>query len=280
MGVSINVTQDDTYYTVYIQIIGGPYQGRVEKVSFPIAYGQNDLESITVTAAMRAAQPLVLASYQIYSALDACASPISCDFAEPLKIYDKSLEEPYKEDHQWALLGKAYISWITLKYEEAIEFTRCATRLDPGFAQAYLYRGLILNDQGHYREAIDQFKDTARLDRRIAQTYRAWGYALQRQGYTREAMQQYEKAISLSPNSASTYRQWGEALAELGQTKEAAEKFEKATDFDPTDARTFQLLADQLQRLGRKEEAHRYVNRATQLGHARMSARQLIEKLD
>ena len=156
--------------------------------------------------------------------------------------------------------GLAVSYFIQDKFNEAIEFSNRALKLDPDFDRAVFllglsrfaktqladaeqllarasglrpanafYRcflGMVLLSAGQPQEAETNFRGSIRLDPSYALAYYQLGRTLQRNGRSTAAQPLLERAVSLQPDLGEAYYQLGLAYRRLGQTEKANQAFE------------------------------------------------------
>lgn len=181
------------------------------------------------------------------------------DWARPV------LQELKREDPKNFL----YPYWLSrldydaMRYQDAIREAQEATKLNPGFVNAYESVGLCQEALGKYDEAIRAYrqavqlnhkptcspwpglnlgallvkinrldeaegalKDSLQCDDRFPNAHYQLGLLLEKQGRDAEAIEQLQKAVSLKPDFADPYYALGRAFRRVGEKTKAQLAFD------------------------------------------------------
>ena len=122
-------------------------------------------------------------------------------------------------------LARAFLAWAYLwkgHHEQAIAEARCATSLDPNFAEGYARLGEILNLAGRPEEGIDLIKKAMRLDPQFPPNYLIYlGHAYFAMGKYEEAIVALKRSLIGNANFLTPHRSLAVIFSELGRTEEA-----------------------------------------------------------
>ncbi len=97
-----------------------------------------------------------------------------------------------------------------------------ALSLDPGYVDAYVRKGVTLQDLGDCDEALKCFNLAAALSAPNFKVYYNRGKNHLLCGRTEQAVADFDKAVSLKPGHAKAHELFGDALARSGKEEEAA----------------------------------------------------------
>ena len=112
-------------------------------------------------------------------------------------------------------------------YIRAIEMYGEAIERDPGYARAYLGRGLAyyqlykVLDDGYGDKAAADYQQAIENDPDYGEACAAFGELLRSQERYQEAIEQYKRAIELMPYHPWAYEKWSEALGKLAGEHDA-----------------------------------------------------------
>ncbi|HTD27810.1 MAG TPA: tetratricopeptide repeat protein, partial [Xanthomonadaceae bacterium] len=176
------------------------------------------------------------------------------------------------------LQGKFYFGRNTeADYRKAIDFYTTATRLDPGYAQAYagLSHALTVDavqflDAASAQQAYAQARVAAnaalRLAPNLAMVHGAHGSLLLNADLDwTGAETDYRRALELAPNDDTTMANLGQLLAALGQPGRAIDLTQRALATDPLNARWYAWLCRFLVPLGQLDNAEQAIRKAIEL---------------
>ena len=97
-----------------------------------------------------------------------------------------------------------------------------ALALDPTFIDAYIRKGVTLQDRGDYSAALACFNQAGRLSKANFKVHYNRGKNHLDCGRTEQAVADFDKAVSLKPEHAKAHELFGNALARAGKEEEAA----------------------------------------------------------
>jgi predicted O-linked N-acetylglucosamine transferase (SPINDLY family) len=99
------------------------------------------------------------------------------------------------------------------RLDEAAASCRDALRLNPGYAEAHYYLGVVHRDQARRKEALACFDRALELRPDFAEAYYGRGHVFCDEDRCEEALGSFEKAVSLNPEYALA--RWSLAMAQL-----------------------------------------------------------------
>lgn len=160
--------------------------------------------------------------------------------------------------------------------------------LDPRFAEAYSYRGAVLQDRKQLDAALASYDKAIEVNPYFAEAYYNRGVLRQEANNADAAMADYDKAIELVPQFAEAYANRGALLHERKQFEAALASYDKAVELDPRYAEAFLSRGAVLMALDRWNEALASLDRALVLAPNSVDAHcsrgevlyQLMEPLD
>lgn len=152
--------------------------------------------------------------------------------------------------------------------QKAIEYLNEALRIEPDYADAYIFRGFVYtNDLGQYQRAIKDFDEAIRLKPHDWLAYTARGVAYAGLGQYQRAIRDYDEAIRLKPDNADVYNNRGVAYNILGQRQRAIKDYNKAIHLKPDYALTYNNRGKAYMGLQRPNSGCRDLNKACELGN-------------
>lgn len=166
---------------------------------------------------------------------------------------DSSLAGPY------AALGME-LTWER-KFSAAESAYQKAIALEPSYATAHQWYGILLMIMGNKLRAVEETGNAAELDPLSLQIQNNYATFLSASGQKEAALRRYQQVVGEEPDSAWVRRNpW--LLTNMAGTYAANGKFEKATEFArqaveilPGHPRALAALAGALYRSGRKDDA-------------------------
>jgi len=108
-----------------------------------------------------------------------------------------------------------------------------AIKLQPNFADAYIARGVVLNDMQDHLQAIESYKHAIAINPNLETAHYNQANALRALGKNQAAVSSYNKAIELAPNLADAYSNRGNALIALQKASVAMVSFNRAIALQP-----------------------------------------------
>lgn len=183
-----------------------------------------------------------------------------------------------KPDDTWALSFKANLLLKMNRYSEAVDSFDELIQIDPGNAQAYNDRALVLsggmrrhdealaslyqaiainpNDANYWFNkgmilevmddnsgALEAYGQATVLNPSLDMAWHRQGLILKEQGSLNESLSSFGQAAETNPENADAYNQMGLVLMDLGRATEAESSFESALAIEPT-SREFQENLD------------------------------------
>ncbi len=147
----------------------------------------------------------------------------------------------------WSNKGNVLLS--IGEYDEAINASNEAIRLDPSNPRAWANRGIALIGKGDalaannehnaaskaYEEATENFNRAIALEPDTAMFWFGKGKAFKALGNVDEAVHAYDKAIEFDPQYSDAWNNKGYALFEQGYYGKAIKSYNKAIDINPYD---------------------------------------------
>jgi len=237
-------------------------------------------------------------------------------FARPAEVFPKAKEGAEKALEIDDALAEGYIALAFIKYsydwnwlDAEIDFN-WAIGLNPNYATAYQYYGLLLVNLGRFEEAMVKFEKARELDpsslpikasiatlyyytRQFDQAIRLWreiqkadpgiswlhynlGLAYLQKGSTKKALQEFEKAAGLP--GGNTLGAFGRAyvLAATGKREKAEAELQALVERSKQTYVPFYYMAVISAALGDKEKAFEYLA----MSYAERDAEQMYLKFD
>jgi len=233
--------------------------------------------------------------------LEAQEIPITTQSEEARTVFLEAQEIPIttqSEEARTVFLEAREMS-EHLRTDEAREYFDKAIKLDPDFAQAYLYRSFdFLSDEDlkiHLNQAVALMEKVSegeqllikqskayRLDnnldkqfelrQQLVQKYpgdkralNLLGLAYSNRDEDAKAIAQFEAAIALDKNYPPPYNQLGYAYREIGEYEKAEQVFKDYITLIPNEPNPFDSMADLYMKMGRFEEAIENYQKAVDL---------------
>lgn len=135
--------------------------------------------------------------------------------------------------------GKTAEEWFKLGYEEgnlekAVEYYTKALEIDSKYADAWMRKGLALDNLKRYEEAIKCYDKVLEIDPEDGDAWRQKGIALYMSGKYDEAIRSLDNALERYPKSVDAWTIKAKALHDLGRYAEATGCYDKALEIDPS----------------------------------------------
>jgi tetratricopeptide (TPR) repeat protein len=112
-------------------------------------------------------------------------------------------------------------------YDQAMRHFDRAIQIWPGYAEAYLNRGLAEHGASRQAQALADFDKALFLDPRLTQAYNARGQIYLENGDVQQTIRDCSKSIQVNP-TVDAYYQRGEAYEKLGEHQKAIADFDAA----------------------------------------------------
>jgi Tfp pilus assembly protein PilF len=196
---------------------------------------------------------------------------------EALKVFPDS-------PRLWFALGLAHFKQD--KDEESARALGRAVELDPKFAPAFAYLGMLSVKKGAFAEGVAQYEKGLRADPQLAVVHYLLGDALYRQlgADAARAELHLRRATELDPTFAQARLSLAKLLIRAERWTDAITELEKATALDPESAEAFYQLGRVYTRLKRTAEAQAAVATfkrlsETQKKHDESELREVVRRL-
>jgi len=146
--------------------------------------------------------------------------------------YEKLISSGQYDEIVCSNLAVIYIQ--EQNHTKALELLREAIRMEPGYADAYLKIGCIMEQKGLGKpdEVIEIYKKVLQLKPDYAQAYYALGSVLHKQGSTEEAIEHYKKAVLYQPDNPVFVYNLANLLMIQDRLDEAVYQFKKVLELD------------------------------------------------
>ncbi|MFC2158300.1 protein kinase [Acidobacteriota bacterium] len=215
---------------------------------------------------------------------------ISDDKIEAEKLQVVGVTTDSMEAYNYYLMGKE--DYHKFYYPEALEYLQRALEIDPEFAMAHLYLGLVQSNLGNrtardeaykkayqlsshttekerlaiksiYSNYIEQnWEDSKKALEELAEKYPkekyvfySLGVILNSRGYQEEAFLKYQKALELDPDYGIVHNSIAYIYADRGEFDIALKHFEKYASLNPNDANPVDSIAELYLRMGRLDDS-------------------------
>lgn len=124
-------------------------------------------------------------------------------------------------------------SSIRGNYADALAAYDKAVFIRPGYADAWLNRGVVLENLGRFSEAVASYDKVLALRPTDAEAWNNRGIALRKLGRYSDAVASYDKAIAIRPDYSEAWLNRGVALDYLGRYDEAIASYDKVLSLQP-----------------------------------------------
>ncbi|CAE6853701.1 tetratricopeptide repeat protein [Paraburkholderia domus] len=141
------------------------------------------------------------------------------------------------------------------RLDAAEPFYREALALDPAYAKALHYFGVLQHQRGDHVFAAELMSEALKLDRTDATCWSNRGLVAAALGHPNEAMICYDQALQLQPDFADARNNFGVALQAQGAFDEAVGQYQLALAVNPSLVDAHLNLGTALNKLGRYDEA-------------------------
>jgi tetratricopeptide (TPR) repeat protein len=183
----------------------------------------------------------------------------------------KKLGKP--EDANYSFHCGEAIAWnnratfllIVGRYEEAIEYSIKATRINPGYWQAYNIQGGALHSVKEYEAAVEAFNNAINIKDDNYQVWHNKGLSLACLGQYNEAIRIFDHAITLNPNNAQTWYERGVCQGKLMEYEESIKSYNSAIDIQSDKKEAWNNKGVCLEILGKYEESIKSLNQAIEI---------------
>lgn len=132
-----------------------------------------------------------------------------------------------------------------------------AIELDPNFAQAYAYLGVVNVQIGQFDKAIELYEKTLQKDPTISVIHQMIADVMLQQtdADNKRIESELKLSIAADPEFTLSYLTLGKLYIRLGRWEEAAENLQKTVELQPDLAESYYQLGRVYARLKRKEDA-------------------------
>ncbi len=137
----------------------------------------------------------------------------------------------YGSDVPW--YSKASALMLLDRYEEALECTDIAIKINPNNEIAWVIRGNALSKLNKQVDALKAFNKAIKLNPLYEVAWNNKGNALSRMKNYDDALRCYDEAIKIRPSYREAWVNKGYVLAKLGKYKDAASCADKVISFTP-----------------------------------------------
>jgi tetratricopeptide (TPR) repeat protein len=154
----------------------------------------------------------------------------------------------------WFALG--FANFKLDKNEEAERALRKAIELDPNFAPAFAYLGLIRAKTGAYGEAVALYQNAIRADPKLAVVHHLIADAMLKQnGDARIIETQLRQSVELDPTFTPSRLSLGKLFMRSQRWADAVSEFDQVVKLDPNLPETYYQLGLAYGRLKRAGDA-------------------------
>ena len=175
------------------------------------------------------------------------ASLIQKAIAKALELQQKGRNEEALKKWQ-AIIGiaegtdndLAARAWFSVGYllldedlEGSVSAYDWASRLNPGYVEAYTGRGIAKSKMGRYADAIADHDEAIRLKPDYAAAYTNRGIAKSEMGQNADAIADHDEAIRLEPDGGAAYTNRGNAKKNMGRYADAIADYDEAIRLKP-----------------------------------------------
>jgi len=208
-----------------------------------------------------------------YAGKAECYCMLSIHLARPAKFVEiaRAAAEKALEIDDTLPEAHSALGWLAWTYDhdyEAAErsFQR-AIKIDPGYATAYNWYGVMLACTGRHDEAVEVMTRAQQLDPGSMIINRDLGCVLSWVGRLDDAERQLEKTIAMDPNFTPAHAHLGRIYAAKGMYDEAFAEFETLQAIDSEYFNLDMMLGYTYGKAGRREEGRQILEKMLALSH-------------
>jgi tetratricopeptide (TPR) repeat protein len=178
---------------------------------------------------------------------------------EAIEVLDIPLNQGV--NHYKLLFMKGFAVNRLGDFDESIRLYRDSLALNPNYADAHFYLGVLLDQKSERENARYHLAKAIELDPFNAQAYNYLGYMdIERGQNLDEAIQLIEHALRLDPQNAAYVDSLGWAYYKKGAYQHAVAALERAVELDKDDTIIRKHLADAYEKIGKDKEAANLLN--------------------
>lgn len=167
---------------------------------------------------------------------------------------EESLQTFPSSSRLWFALG--FANFKLDKNEEAERALRKAVELDPKFAAAFAYLGLIRAKTGAYAEAITLYENALRADSKLAVVHHLIADAMLKQNADARVVETHlRQAVTMDPTFTPARLSLGKLFMRAQRWSEAVVELEQVVKFDPSVPEAYYQLGLAYGRLKRTADA-------------------------
>jgi Tfp pilus assembly protein PilF len=181
---------------------------------------------------------------------------------------DEALKTFPNSPRLWLARGIAYLK--DNKNVEAAQSIAKAIELDPKFAQAYAYLGIVRAQSGNYAEAVRQYEKALSNDSKLIILHQLIADAMLQKsdGDNTRIEAELKKSIALDSTFLPAYLTLGKLYVRMGRWTEAAAALNEVVRLDPESAEAYYQLGRAYVRLKRKADADAALAKFKQLNES------------
>jgi Tfp pilus assembly protein PilF len=167
---------------------------------------------------------------------------------------EESLRAFPSSSRLWFALG--FANFKLDKNEEAERALRKAVDLDPNFAPAFAYLGLIRARTGAYAEAVSLYQKAAHADPKLAVVHHLIADAMLKQNADTQMIESHlHQSVELDPTFTPSRLSLGKLFMRAQRWSDAVAEFEQVVKLDPSVPETYYQLGLAYGRLKRAADA-------------------------
>jgi tetratricopeptide (TPR) repeat protein len=187
-------------------------------------------------------------------------------YAEAIKDFESIIARFPDRSEIFIELGRAYAG--LRQYAEAMLHFKKAIELNPPkgiLAQAYVYRGVVLQTMKKFARAREDFKTATSVDPTNGKIHLILAAHCARNGKAVMAIRHYNKAILLGENSPHVYYECGKQWMVLRDYLSAIRNFGEAIKRNPSNAAYYRARGRARMAVGQRELARKDFARAREM---------------
>ncbi len=182
------------------------------------------------------------------------------------------LKEVLRNDKQ---LGITYFTIGTCyeqkeEYEDALHYYQLAINKNPGFADAWLGAGVVLNKLDKNKESFNYIKKSVELDSSNTESLMALAELNKDNGLFEEALENYLSVKQIDPTLPYLWLEFSELFFVVGNIEQAIEIITEGMQIIPDNADLKYRLAAYFYSINLNEEAHRILIGALELDRSKL----------